>query len=53
MEEKIEKIFARQYKRMENELRGVDIPEGYLTIISKYFSFMEEDLKNLLIKERN
>lgn len=44
MENTIKKIFSRQYKRMENELLGVNIPEGYLSIISKYWHFAEQDL---------
>lgn len=44
MEEIIRKIFSRQYKRMESELLGVNIPEGYLSIISKYWHFAENDL---------
>lgn len=44
MENTIKKIFSRQYKRMENELLGVNIPEGYLSIVSKYWHFAEQDL---------
>ena len=46
MEEAIKKIFSRQYKRMENELLGVNMPEGYLSIISKYWHYAEQDLIN-------
>lgn len=46
MEEAIKKIFSRQYKRMENELLGVKMPEGYLSIISKYWHYAEQDLIN-------
>ena len=42
------KIFSRQYKRMENELLGVNIPEGYLSIVSKYWHYAEEDIMNCL-----
>lgn len=45
MDEIIKQIFSRQYKRMEAELLGVSIPQGYMTIISKYWSFCEQDLK--------
>lgn len=44
MDEAIKRIFSRQYKRMENELLGVNIPEGYLSIISKYWHYAEQDL---------
>lgn len=47
MENLIQKIFSRQYKRMENELLGVNIPEGYLSIISKYWHFAEQDILNM------
>lgn len=47
MNEQISNIFSRQYKRMENELIGLNIPMGYLSIISKYWRFAEEDLENL------
>jgi hypothetical protein len=46
MEETIKKIFSRQYKRMESELLGVNMPEGYFAIISKYWRFVEQDLIN-------
>lgn len=47
MENLIQKIFSRQYKRMESELLGVNCPEGYLSIISKYWHFAEEDILNM------
>lgn len=40
----IKQIFSRQYKRMEAELQAINIPAGYLTIISKYWNFCEQDL---------
>lgn len=58
MEENIKQIFSRQYKRMEAELRDINIPNGYLTIISKYWNFCEQDLQkeigngNAYIQER-
>lgn len=30
---------------MEAELRDINIPNGYLTIISKYWNFCEQDLQ--------
>lgn len=44
MEKLIEKIFNRQYERMKNELTEINIPQGYLTIISKYWDFAKMDL---------
>lgn len=58
MEENVKQIFSRQYKRMEEELRDINIPNGYLTIISKYWKFCEQDLQkeigngNAYIQER-
>ena len=45
MEDNIKQIFSRQYKRMESELRDINIPAGYLTIVSKYWNFCEQDLR--------
>lgn len=47
MNEQISNIFSRQYKRMESELVGLNIPTGFLSIISKYWRFAEEDIQNL------
>jgi len=46
-EEKITNIFSRQYKRMETELKEISIPTAYLTIISKYWSYCEKDIKGI------
>jgi hypothetical protein len=46
MDKIIKKIFSRQYKRMEKELSGVNMPEGYLSIISKYWHYAEQDIIN-------
>ena len=45
MDEILKQIFSRQYKRMESELQSVNIPNGYMTIISKYWSFCEQDVR--------
>lgn len=47
MSEEITNIFSRQYKRMENELIGLNIPMGFLSIISKYWRFAEKDIQDL------
>ena len=46
MKTDLEKIFNRQFKRLENELDGLNIPQGYKTVISKYWDFMKEDVLN-------
>lgn len=45
MENIIKQIFSRQYKRMESELQEINMPSGYLTIVSKYWNFCEQDLR--------
>lgn len=45
MEKEVEKIFNRQYERMKSELQDINIPKGYLTIISKYWDFAKQDIK--------
>lgn len=40
----IEKIFNRQYERLKNELTAINTPQGYLTIISKYWDFCKMDI---------
>lgn len=45
MESIIKQIFSRQYKRMEAELLSINIPDGYMTIISKYWGFCEQDVR--------
>ena len=47
MDEKISNIFSRQFKRMEAELQGVNIPVGYLSIISKYWRYAEMDIQEI------
>lgn len=48
MENSIKRIFSRQYKRMESELSGINIPTGYLSIVSKYWHFAEKDLIDVM-----
>lgn len=45
MEKEVEKIFNRQYERMKSELLGIKMPIGYLTVISKYWDFAQQDIK--------
>lgn len=40
----ISRIMGRQYKRAEAELKGINAPQAYLTIFSKYFKYAEEDI---------
>ena len=53
MDEKISCIFSRQFKRMEGELIGLNIPVGFLSIISKYWRFAEEDIQNTVKEKGN
>lgn len=53
MSEEITNIFSRQYKRMENELVGLNIPTGFLSIISKYWRFAEKDIQDLSKEKEN
>ena len=41
-----EQIFSRQYKRMENELKDVNVPSAVITILSKFWKYCENDIKN-------
>lgn len=43
-----ERIFNRQYERMKAELLAINMPQGYLTIISKYWDFLREDTERIL-----
>lgn len=45
MEKEIEKIFNRQFERMKGELLAINMPQGYLTIISKYWDFAKQDVE--------
>ena len=50
----INKIFNRQYERLKSELLAINMPQGYLTIISKYWDFCKMDIDNLMrIKEND
>lgn len=44
----IDKIMRRQFERMKNELMAINIPQGYLTIISKYWDFAMMDIDDYL-----
>ena len=43
-----ERIFNRQYERMKAELLSINMPQGYLTIISKYWDFMKRDIERIM-----
>jgi len=43
-EKEVERIFNRQYERMKAELLDINMPQGYLTIISKYWEFAKLDI---------
>lgn len=42
--EELDRIFNRQFERMKNELLAINMPQGYLTIISKYWEFCRQDI---------
>lgn len=43
-----ERIFNRQYERMKSELLDINMPIGYLTIISKYWDFTKQDIERIM-----
>jgi len=51
--EEIERIFSRQYKRMENELKDVIVPPAVITILSQYWKYCEKDVLRNLKGDRN
>lgn len=44
-----ERIFNRQFERMKAELLAINMPIGYLTIISKYWDFLKEDIQERIM----
>ena len=48
MEDRINKIFLRQFARLKNALEPLALPELALDSISKYFRFTEQDIINLI-----
>lgn len=44
MESDITKIFNRQFERLKSELLAINMPQGYLTIVSKYWDFAKYDV---------
>lgn len=56
MEQEVQRIFNRQYERMKAELVDINIPQGYLTIISKYWDFAKQDIERIMenaVQEHN
>lgn len=45
MEQDIDHIFNRQFERMKSELLAINMPLGYLTIVSKYWDFTKKDVQ--------
>ena len=43
-----ERIFNRQFERMKAELLAINMPTGYLTIISKYWDFAKQDIERIM-----
>ena len=50
MEDKIKKIFNRQYQRMFSALKPLNVAEPIIDTFSKYFRFTEIDITDLLNK---
>lgn len=50
MEKEVERIFNRQFERMKNELGAINMPSGYLTIISKYWDFAKQDIQERIME---
>lgn len=50
-----ERIFNRQFERMKAELLAINMPTGYLTIISKFWDFAKQDIERIMEngKEKN
>ena len=53
MDKEIERIFNRQFERMKRELLDIKMPEGYLTIISKYWDFAKQDIQERIMEKCN
>lgn len=51
MDKEIERIFNRQFERMKRELLDIKMPEGYLTIISKYWDFAKQDIQERIMED--
>ena len=48
-----ERIFNRQFERMKAELMAINMPQGYLTIISKYWDFLKQDIQERIMDYDN
>lgn len=53
MEKEIERIFNRQFERMKKELLDINMPSGYLTIISKFWDFAKQDIEERIMENGN
>ena len=51
MDKEIERIFNRQFERMKRELLDIKMPDGYLTIISKYWDFAKQDIQERIMED--
>lgn len=50
MEKELERIFNRQFERMKKELSDINMPVGYLTIISKFWDFLKQDITDRIME---
>lgn len=53
MDKEIDRIFNRQFERMKRELLDIKMPEGYLTIISKFWDFTKQDIQERIMDNGN
>lgn len=53
MDKETERIFNRQFERMKRELLDIKMPDGYLTIISKYWDFAKQDIQERIMENGN
>lgn len=43
--EEVTRIFNRQFQRCKNELLEVNCPQLYIDSVSKYFTFLKQDVE--------
>ena len=48
MEPEVERIFNRQFKRCEDELKQVNCPQIFIDCVSKYFRFTKLDIQEIM-----
>ena len=51
--QEVQRIIARQYQRMNEELLGVRFPAAGLTVVSKYWRFAEADIEKAIAEQED